>query len=85
MYKDNGSIGISKEVKTPQRQIELSETIDALALEHERLRIIRQVWYHIANSHLYGIADVKSAIHHATLRNTIYWQIAVCLYVLKKG
>ena len=72
VYKNDGSIGISiKNVRSPRRQKELSDTIDTLALEHERLQIIRQVWYYIANSHLYGIADVKSAINNSDLRSNI--------------
>lgn len=71
VYKDNGSISISKTVRSPLRQIELSDTIDALNLEHERLQIIRQVWYHIAKSRLYGIDEVRSAIHYAVLRTNI--------------
>ena len=71
VYKGDGSICISKKVKSSLRQIELSDTIDALALEHERLKIIRQVWFHIANSHIYGIKDVRDAISNITLRNNI--------------
>lgn len=81
VYKDDGSIGISKKVKSPLRQIELSDTIDALALEHERLQIIRQVWYHIANSHQYAIDDVRLAIHNATLRNSILADCGVPLRI----
>lgn len=75
VYKDDGSIGISNKVKSPLRQIELSDTIDALALEHNRLQIIRQVWYFIAKSHLYGINEVKAAISDEVLRRDI---LAVC-------
>jgi len=71
VYKDNGSISISKKVRSPLRQIELSDTIDALNLEHERLQIIRQVWCHIAKSHLYSIGEVRSAIHDDALRKNI--------------
>lgn len=71
VYKDDGSIGISKRVKSPLRQTELSNTIDALALEHDRLKIIRQVWWYIARSHLYGIDEVKSAIDDDSLRRNI--------------
>ena len=71
VYRENGRIGISNKVKSPLRQIELSNTIDELVLEHERLNIIRQVWCLIAKSHLYCIDDVKTAISDDTLRSNI--------------
>lgn len=70
VYKDDGTIGVSKKVKSPLRQKELSDTIDALALEHDRLHIIRQVWCLIAKSN-YSIEDVKSAMCDPVLRREI--------------
>ena len=71
VYREKGRIGISNKVKSPLRQIELSNTIDELVLEHERLNIIRQVWCLIAKNHLYCIDDVKTAISDDTLRSNI--------------
>ena len=84
MYKDDGSIGISKRVKSPLFQAELSNTIDALALEHDRLQIIRQVWYYIAKSHLYDIDEVKSAIYDDSLRKNILADSGVPFNVEKR-
>lgn len=71
VYNRDGSIGLSSSVKSPLRQIELSDTIDNLALEHERLRIIRQTWYYIAQSRIYDIEQVKAAVHDESLRRNI--------------
>lgn len=71
VYKEDGRIEISNKVKSILRQIELSNTIDELVLDHERLIIIRQVWCLIAKSHLYGIDEVKIAISDDTLRRNI--------------
>lgn len=70
VYNKNGTISISQIVKSPLRQVELSNTIDNLALEHERLRIIRQAWYCIATSH-YDIKQVKDAVDDSYLRTNI--------------
>ena len=67
-YKGDGIISISKKVNSPFLQIEFSDKIDALASEHERLQIIRQVWYYIASCR-YGIKEVRDAILDDTLRN----------------
>lgn len=84
VYKDDGSIGISKRVKSPLFQAELSNTIDALALEHDRLQIIRQVWYYIAKSHLYDIDEVRSAIYDDSLRKNILADSGVPFNVEKR-
>ena len=84
VYKNDGSIGISKKVKSLQRQLELFETIEALALENERLQIIRQVWYCIAKSHMYGIDEVKAAISDNTLRINILADCGVPVRIEKR-
>ena len=84
VYKNDGSIGISKKVKSLQRQLELFETIEALALENERLQIIRQVWYCIAKSHMYGIDEVKAAISDDTLRINILADCGVPVRIEKR-
>ncbi len=84
VYKEDGRIGISNKVKSPMRQIELSNTIDELFLEHERLKIIRQVWCLIAKSHLYGIDEVKTAISDDTLRRIILADCGVPAHIEKR-
>lgn len=84
VYNDKGSIGISKEVKSLRRQKELSDTIDALYLEHERLQIIRQVWCCIARSQQYGVADVRAAISNENLRRNILSDCGVPFRIAKR-
>lgn len=84
VYKDNGSIGISKKVKSPQCQIELSNTIDALALEHEHLKNIRKVWCYIAKNHQYSVDEVQSAIHDDALRINILADCGVPVNIGKR-
>lgn len=83
-YKHDGTISISENVKSPLRQIELSDTIDALALEHERLQIIRQVWYFIAFSDLYKIEQVKNAISDKDLRVQILADCGIPMHLAKR-
>ena len=84
IYNKNGTIGISKIVKSSQRQIELSNTIEDLALEHERLRIIRQAWYHIATSRIYNIEEVKAAISDEPLRQNIMMDSGIPLDIVNR-
>ena len=84
IYNKNGTIGISKIVKSSQRQIELSNTIEDLALEHERLRIIRQAWYHIATSRIYNIEEVKAAISDEPLRQNIMMDSGIPLNIVNR-
>lgn len=84
MYKADGSIGISKKVISSSYQMELSNTIDALDLDCERLRIIRQVWFYIANTHLYNIQDVKNAIQNDELRRNILADCGVPIRIEKR-
>ena len=84
IYNKNGTIGISKIVKSSQRQIELSNTIEDLALEHERLRIIRQTWYHIATSSIYSVEQVKAAISDEPLRKNIMIDSGIPLNVVNR-
>lgn len=83
VYNENGTIGISQLVKSPLRQIELSDTIDDLALENERLRIIRQAWYHIAKSS-YGIEQVKTAVNDKSLRQNIIMDSGIPLNIVNR-
>lgn len=84
VYKADGSIGISKKVMSSSYQMELSNTIDALDLDCERLRIIRQVWFYIANTHLYNIQDVKNAIQNDELRRNILADCGVPIRIEKR-
>ena len=70
VYKKDGTISLSKKVNSSLRQKDLSNAIDSLGLEHERLRIIRQVWFYIAKSP-YTIENVINAIENETLRKNI--------------
>lgn len=71
VYNKDGSISISKMVKSPSYQVELSNTIDNLGLEHDRLRIIRKVWCLIAESRMYTIEKIKEATDDKDLRTDI--------------
>lgn len=84
VYREDGGIGVSNKVKSPLRQIELSNTIDELALEHERLQIIRQIWYYITKNHRYGIEEVKSAISDDTLRQNMLADCGVPVRIAKR-
>ena len=84
LYNKNGTIGISKIVKSSQRQIELSNTIEDLALEHERLRIIRQAWYHIAASSIYNVEQVKAATSDEPLRKNIMIDSGIPLNIVNR-
>ncbi|MBQ3804944.1 MAG: hypothetical protein II844_03935, partial [Prevotella sp.] len=84
VYRENGRIGISNKVKSPLRQIELSNTIDELSLEHDRLKIIRQVWYHIAKSRLYSIDEVRIANSDNILRSNILMDCGVPFCIVKR-
>lgn len=84
VYKEDGRIGISNKVKSSLRQIELSNTIDELKLDHDRLIIIRHVWRLIAESHLYGIDEIKTAISNDTLRRNILADCGVPIHIAKR-
>lgn len=71
IYHRDGTIGISKVLTSPEQQKAFSESIDCLKLEHERLQIIRQVWFYIAASGLYNADHVKAAADDEVLRQEI--------------
>lgn len=84
IYHKDGAIGISQIIKSPLYQIELSNAIEGLALEHERLRIIRQTWYHIAASRMYDIEQVKVAINDKSLRQNIIMDSGIPLNIMNR-
>ena len=83
-YKDDGRMSVSNNVRSPQRQIELSNTIEQLNLENEKLRIIRQVWCLIASSQLYHVADVRNAAQDNVMRTIILADCGVPVHLQKR-
>lgn len=53
-------------------------------MEHERLRIIRQAWYHIATSRIYNIEEVKAAISDEPLRQNIMMDSGIPLDIVNR-
>lgn len=84
IYHKNGTISISRIVKFSRYQIDLSNAIDNWALEHERLRIIRQTWYHIVASRMYDIEQVKAAINDKSLRQNIIMDSGIPLNIINR-
>lgn len=84
LYNSDGTIGISPKVTSSQLQIELSKTIESLALDHERLKIIRQTWFYIAQSRLYNVEQVKMAINDETLRRNIMIDSGIPISIVRR-
>lgn len=84
-YHRDGSIGISPHlVKSSSLQKMLSDTIDCLALEHSRLQIIRQAWYHIAVSCMYDVEQVRKACTDEALRQRIMMDSGIPLKLVNR-